>query len=340
MKRRDFMKIGGSFLAVSFISRDVRKIYTKRSIENRYPDIVYTDGGTPYNRVKFAIDELGCIGRFINPGNKVVIKPNAAFAQTPQMGGNTRPEIVQAVIKLCKKSNPKSITIVEHCLSNHGKFGTKNDPSGITQIAKEEGIPVFDAGNNPAHYRKMRLDTPDSKSHGFIRKFLEADVIINVPRAKMHPWAGYTLSIKNLMGTMHTPHVFHSSKHNSKLQLYLGEALRRTGIKKIKTGWAALPANLVALAKFMQNRVTLNIIDMTDLVRDWSADQPGKLERLNAIIAGKNFVSVDAYAISLFGEDPLGEWLHSASGNYIHVLQDAGLGNANIESINISKINL
>ncbi len=340
MKRRQFIKIGGFILTSSLILRDSRGIYARGYIENKYPDIVYVDGGFPFDRVATAINEFGGIRRFIKPNSTVVIKPNAAFAQSPEMGGNTTPEIIEAVIKLCKKANPKSITIVEHCLSNHGKFGTSNDPSGISQVAQKEGVSIFDAGNDPIHYKTMQLNAPSGKYHGFIRKFLEADVVINIPRAKTHPWAGYTLSIKNLMGTMQTPKLFHSERQMNWLQSHLIKALRRTGIKKGKIGWKAFPANLVALAKFMEDCITLNIVDMTDLVKDWSADRSGKLEPLNAIIVGQNFVNVDAYAISLFGGDPLGPWVHSASGNYIRVMHDAGLGSGNIKSLNISKIRL
>lgn len=55
----------------------------------------------------------------------MVVKPNTAFAEAPDAGGNTTPELVTAVIEACWRAGATSITLVEHCLSNHGLFGPK-----------------------------------------------------------------------------------------------------------------------------------------------------------------------------------------------------------------------
>ncbi len=334
--RRQFLRIFTGAILASSVSHDILgRMLKKRSADIR-PDVVHIEGGTVDERTKVAVDVLGGIKKFISPADNVVIKPNAAFAQTPKMGGNTTPEVIRAVIKLCKHAKAKSVTVVEHCLSAHGRFGTSRDLSGITQIALKEGASVFDASTNPANYTTLELNAPEIHSHGFISKFVEADVVINMPRTKTHPWAGYTVCVKNLMGTMQNPKLFHSPGRKIGLvEAYWLELLRRVGIRKNKLGRNALPLNLVALAKMMQNRVTLNIVDMTHLVRDWSATRPGKLEPKNAIIAGTNMVSVDAYCIKLFGENPLGRWRLASVDNYIRMMYEAGIGNADIQTLSI-----
>lgn len=335
LTRRRFLNVVAETILASSFKQDVfGRIFKEQPTVNQ-PDVVHIEGGTVYERIKAAVDALGGISKFVRPNATIVIKPNAAFAQTPEMGGNTTPEVIGAVIKLCKQANAKSVTVVEHCLSAHGRFSTSRDLSGITQIALREGALVFDAGTNPANYTNINLNAPNIHSHGLISKFLEADVVINVPRAKTHPWAGYTLCAKNLMGTMQNPKLFH--RKMAWVEAHWLELLRRSGIRKIGIGRNALPMNLVALAKIMQKRVALNIVDMTDLVRDWSAERPGKLEPKNTIIAGTNMVSVDAYCVKMFGENPLGNWKSASIDNYIRMMHEAGIGNANIQTFSIIK---
>ena len=344
MNRRKFLATFSSTILVSSLShKGWRKILEKQTAII-HSTIAQVENGTIYNRIKAAVDALGGITRFVKPNNTVVIKPNAAFAQTPEMGGNTTPEVVGAVIKLCKQASAKSITVVEHCLSAHGRFGTSRDLSGITQIALKEGASVFDAGADPMNYTNIRLNAPAIPSQGFISKLIKADVVINVPRSKEHPIAGYTLCIKNLMGTMQNPKLFHNPLKKIDMDyLYWFKFLRYLGIWENAQNNSygkntLLPVNLVALAKIMKSKITLNIVDMTDLVRNWSAERPGILEPKNMIIAGTDMVSVDAYCIKIFGEDPLGNWESASIDNYIRLMHEAKIGNANISNFSIKKI--
>ena len=269
MNRKQFLYLlTSTILASSLDYRALGKTAKKHTTIMR-PTVVLVKNGDIYNRVKAAVDALGGINKFVKPNDNVVIKPNAAFAQTPEMGGNTTPEVIGAVIKLCKQARAKSITLVEHCLSSHGRFGTSRDLSGITQIALREGASVIDSGTNPLNYTEIRLNAPGIPSQGFISKLLEADVVINIPRAKEHPIAGYTLCVKNLMGTMLNPKLFHNPfKKMGLVNLYLFKVLRQLRIrKKLQNNKykrnSLLAVNLVALAKTMKTRVDLNIVDMT-----------------------------------------------------------------------------
>lgn len=335
MTRREFLAILSGALATSLFHTKAIPRILRRNIPIDPTIIAHIESGTIIDRVRAAVDALGGISRFVKPGDIVVIKPNAAFAQTPGMGGNTTPDVLRAVIRLCTGANARSVTVVEHCLSSHGKFNTANDPSGLTKAALEEGARLLDAGSDPANYTEVELDAPDIQSHGFIRAFLDAVVVINVPRAKTHPWAGYTLCVKNLMGTMRNPGIFHSWKEWSWIESHYHGILDRLDIRKSRRGYNALPLNLVALAKFMQKRVDLNIVDMTDLVRDWSAVKAGTLERKNAIVSGTDMVSVDAYCIGMFGEDPLGKWKSSPIDNYIRMMHEEGISNADIRTMTL-----
>lgn len=335
MTRREFLKILSGAVVTSLVSTKAISRLPRSNFNAGPTRIAHIEGGTIFERTEAAVDALGGISRFVEPGDAVVIKPNAAFAQTPDMGGNTTPDVLRAVIQLCNGAGAGSVTVVEHCLSAHGKFGASNDPSGLTRVVLEEGALLLDAGSDPANYTEVELDAPEIRSHAFISTLLEADTVINVPRAKTHPWAGYTLCVKNLMGTMMNPGTFHAWKEWNWLESHYHALLDRLGIKKSRRGFSALPLNLVALAKLMRNRVDLNIVDMTDLVRDWSAVKAGTLERMNAIVAGTDMVSVDAYCVGIFGEDPLGTWKSSPIDNYVRMMHEEKIGNADIRTVTL-----
>jgi len=63
--------------------------------------------------------------------------------------------------------------------------------------------------------------------HCFIKKLLEANAVINVPRAKTYPIIGHTLAAKNLMGSMQNPKLFHLPEGRlSGADLYLSKLLQ------------------------------------------------------------------------------------------------------------------
>ncbi|MFQ6096969.1 MAG: DUF362 domain-containing protein, partial [Armatimonadota bacterium] len=68
----------------------------------RRPDVVVARGGSVPDRLLAALRPLGGIERFVKRGSVVVIKPNAAFNEPPETGGNTTPEVVAAMVRACR----------------------------------------------------------------------------------------------------------------------------------------------------------------------------------------------------------------------------------------------
>jgi len=62
--------------------------------------------------VNKAIEMLGGIERFVQPGDRVLIKPNAAFASPTRLGATTNPELLEQVIRLCYNPGKASQVIV------------------------------------------------------------------------------------------------------------------------------------------------------------------------------------------------------------------------------------
>jgi uncharacterized protein (DUF362 family) len=280
------------------------------------PDVVIGRGGEVRDRLAAVLKPLGGVERFVRAGATVVIKPNAAFSEPPETGGNTTPEVAAAVVHACKAAGAGKVIVTEGCCSNRGLFATTADPTGVTQAAQAEGAEVIDPSGNAANYREVRLDAPDCQTHPINRLILEADLVINLPRLKTHPGTGYTMSIKNLMGVMRQPGVFH------------------------KDGWKKLPERLSCLGRALQPHIALTIIDATDLVEGWAAGHPGKLTRLNVLIAGTNMATADAIGLTFFGKNPLSDWQCAAGDNYLRLAHQAGWGKADLREINFRQVGL
>ncbi len=312
MTRRDFLRLGiGAAAGAALVARMPSSLAAEPA-----PDVVVAHGGSIPARLRAALKPLGGISRFVHPGAKVVLKPNAAFLEPPQTGGNTRPEVVAAVVAACQAAGASSITIVEHGLSNAGSFGTDHDLSGMTGVAHAAKIALLDPGDDAAHYSPVKLDVPGLPEHPIARAFLDADVVINLPRLKTHPYCGYTMCIKNLMGVMHDPSVLHNA------------------------GWAPLVEGLACLGHALQPHIALNIVDGTDLVRDWAAGRPGSLTPLGVLVAGVSMASVDAVSVTFLGEEPLGRWKCDTGDSYLRVIQERGWGQADPTRLRIARINL
>jgi len=54
--------------------------------------------------VEAAIDAIGGIGRFVQSGDVVVIKPNVAFERAAPLAATTNPEVLSALIHLVQKA--------------------------------------------------------------------------------------------------------------------------------------------------------------------------------------------------------------------------------------------
>ena len=313
ISRRVFLRLGLGALAAPWL---INSLASSASAPPKPADVAVARGGTIDERLRAALDAVGGIQRFIKPGARVVIKPNAAFAQPPQSGANTTPEVLEAVIRACFAAGAASVLVVEHCLSSHGTFGTDADITGLTAVARRAGAKLLDIGTSPANYAAIKLPRPMPGTHAVARAILEADAVINLPRLKTHPLAGYTMAVKNLMGTLRNPYAFHES------------------------GDAKLPLYIAALGAALHPHITLNIIDATDLVRGWAAGKPGRLSRLDALVVAPDLFAADAVAVTLFGDDPLARWKCACGDSYLRIAHAEGLGVADPTELNIRRIDL
>ena len=212
MERREFLRtIALAGLASTFKFSDAMDILAQsgRNVKTGAAyDLVAVMGGEPEMMFRKAIAEMGGIGKFVKPGNKVVVKPNIGWDKVPELAGNTNPKLVKEIISQCYKAGAKEVVVFDHTCDDWRKC-YKN--SGIEDAAEAAKAKVFPA-NEETYYREV--DLPQGKN---LRKakihnaILDCDVWINVPILKHHGGANLTISMKNHMGIVWDRGAFHKN---------------------------------------------------------------------------------------------------------------------------------
>ena len=90
--------------------------------------------------VSAALTALGGLTTFVRPGERVLLKVNAAFATPPLLGATTHPDLVTRVVELCLQAGASRVTVADNPI---------NDPascmalSGIGPAARAAGARVI-----------------------------------------------------------------------------------------------------------------------------------------------------------------------------------------------------
>lgn len=137
---------------------------------------------------------LGGMGNFVKPGNLVLIKPNMLAAKPPDAAVTTHPSIVQAVAELVASVGGEAVVGDSPGLGPVEKVAER---SGILDAAKTAGARVLAFSGTrvvPAGgtFRQVELST----------YYLDADVVINLPKLKTHEMMTMTCAVKNLFGAV------------------------------------------------------------------------------------------------------------------------------------------
>lgn len=155
-----------------------------------------------------AMAELGGIGRFVKKGQLVVIKPNIGWNATPDRGANTHPELVGAMVKLCREAGAARVVVFDKTCD---KWTETYSRSGIEEAVKAAGGEMV-PGNDESWYKDAEFPKGKILKKGKVhRMVLEADVFINMPVLKHHSGSLVTASMKNLMGVIWDRGYYHKA---------------------------------------------------------------------------------------------------------------------------------
>jgi uncharacterized protein (DUF362 family)/NAD-dependent dihydropyrimidine dehydrogenase PreA subunit len=139
-----------------------------------------------------SIDLIGGIENFIPKNGTILIKPNFLRAATRESMVLTDPAIVRAVAQMCFQSGAGKVLV-----------GDSPAASSLKPILQKCGYPDILA-NTGIEYVEFN-EWVEKKGLEFPQLILakavfDADVVINIAKAKTHAHTGLTLAVKNLFG--------------------------------------------------------------------------------------------------------------------------------------------
>ncbi|VAX19491.1 Iron-sulfur cluster-binding protein [hydrothermal vent metagenome] len=287
------------------VYRQPEKIFTLpdfgAEISKVYPRIVITHGTRPLAMVRAAVDRMGGIEKFIQPGDRVVIKPNVAWDRLPEQAANTNPDVVAAVVTIVKEARAGQIIVTDVSLNDPERCFAR---SGIEEAASIAGGKIWIPA--ATDFKLADLKGELLNVWPVSRAFLEADKVINLPVVKHHSLSQCTLAQKNWYGILGgRRNRLHQDIHTSIADL----------------SQAMLP--------------TLTILDGTRaLMRNGpTGGNPGDVETHNIIIAGLDEVAIDSYGMGILGIDP-------NDVKYMALAQKRGLGRIDWKSVSHYEINV
>jgi uncharacterized protein (DUF362 family) len=143
------------------------------------------------------IAALGGMETFIQKGDRVVIKVNAAFATPPSLGATTNPEILAAVAKACFQAGAAQVSVTDNPINNPDSCFAI---TGIADAAQKTGASVI-APNaslfSPLSLPKGRLIENWPVMAGALTGVTK---VIVVSPVKDHQRAIASMTLKNLYG--------------------------------------------------------------------------------------------------------------------------------------------
>lgn len=271
------------------------------------PDIAVAKG-SPAAATRAAVRAIGGMGRFVKPGQRVVIKPNMSFANNPESAANTHPEVVREVLVMVKEAGAASVRVLDHSLQNPERALTL---SGIRDACDSVEAGVCRHLMDARFYRDAEfLDGLEMKGNAVMTDVLAADVIIAVPVAKHHGGAGVSLSLKGQMGL-----IMDRSSMHSRYDL-------QTAIVDLNT----------------RLKPHLAIIDATRVLTTKGPSGPGKVITPGEIIASADPVAADALAVASY--EWYGRTVEPRQVGHIRLAHERGLGRMDIDTLSITRLSV
>jgi len=132
--------------------------------------------------------------------SRVLIKPNIVAAKREWLGVNTRPQVVEAVIRRLQDIGVRKITVADGSGVGHSASEAFRI-LGYDAIAERYGVSLLDIEKDEFVSCQTRCSGPFRKLQ-VSRTVAESDFVVNIPVLKAHGETKLTCSLKNLKGVM------------------------------------------------------------------------------------------------------------------------------------------
>ena len=306
MNRREFLKFQVMGI-LWMVAGGSGLLLPKELVAESVPDIAVAKGAAAA-ATRAAVELLGGMKQFVKPGNRVIIKPNMSFPTPPERASNTHPEVVRELAVMCKEAGASKTLVLDNTLSSK-ELCLKR--SGIREACKAIDNKMVFALSDDSLYKTKEIPKHKSmRKTEIMKEVLKSDVLIAAPVAKSHSSTGVSLSMKGMMGLIYNRGVMH----------------RRYD----------LHTSIVDLCTLL--KADLAVIDGTRVLSTNGPHGPGKVLHENTVIASKDMVAADAYAVSIF--EWYGKKFKPRQVRHIQEAHERGLGRMDIENLKVKSIAL
>ncbi len=181
------------------------------SIAEMAPTLCIARGTDRSVTVRQAFAALGGMAAFVKPGERVLLKVNAAFASPPSLCATSHPDLVAALVDLCLEAGAAAVTVTDNPI---------NDPAscfaltGIDAAARGAGAQVI----LPREALFRRYSLADGR---LVRDWpvlfdplANVDRVIGLAPVKDHHRSGASMTLKNWYGLLGgRRNIFHQDVH-------------------------------------------------------------------------------------------------------------------------------
>jgi uncharacterized protein (DUF362 family) len=255
--------------------------------------VVLVKGEDPLETTYKALDLIRAY-MFFSSSDRVLVKPNYIVANKPDYGEVTDPKVVEAVSTYLLNHGVHDITIGE------GGLGPDTADKafkllGLRDFAAKHGFKIVNL--NLDDYVEVKLPNAlELKSVKIAKTALLCNAIVSIPKLKVHRLATVTLSVKNLMGTLHDKGIMHSNIHEK----------------------------LIDLFRILNPRFA--VVD--GIIAGEGGEIGSTPVKMGVIIAGNDLIAVDAVCAAIMGFNPM-------SIGYIKKAHEIGLGTGDLNNIEV-----
>lgn len=271
------------------------------SLKNMPAAMAIATGADRAASLSAALDALGGIEKFIQPGDRVLLKVNAAFASPPILSATTHPDVIRELVNLCLRAGAREVRVSDNPI---------NDPescfrlTGIAEAAEKSGGRVVLPRTNCFKPFSATGSTLIRKWPVLVTPLDGIDKLIGVAPVKDHHRAGASMTMKNWYGLLGgRRNIFHQDVNTIITEL----------------------AGMV--------RPTLVVLDGTTtmMTNGPTGGATSDLKATNTMIVSTDQVAADAFGSTLLGRRP-------ADLPYIERAAAAGCGTADFESLKPARI--
>jgi len=316
MKRRDFLKKTGQALALAAVTGGTGLLFHNRETARRtttitgpfdfrvspdssLPQIALTRNADPMAALNAALDAVGGVKRFVQPGDRVTVKPNIGWDRTPEQAANTNPLLVGEMVRLCLEAGAVEVIVTDVTCNEARRCFIR---SGIKEEAEKAGGRVILPAKED--FVQAEFDGELLTVWPVLKHFVQTDRLINMPLVKHHSLSACTIGMKNLYGIL-------GGRRNQLHQ--------------------QIDQSIVDIAAFC--RPTLTVIDATRVLLR-GGPTGGSLDdvaREDSVICATDQVAADSRAAEFLG-------LSAERVGHIALAEKTGLGKIDYRSIGYKEL--